>query len=436
MYGSMDTSEDSAGPSGDSALRALSVKNERGDGMGGGEIGKLLKWNHLSYRLPITNSLSSSRNLKPYVANQSSYTANNQSIVFDIQTGSQSVDLSKSWLAFSLTVTPGVNWFLGVGSVVNVISQVTLTSRSGSELSRQTGVNVWSASTIRFRRDASWCNSYGSCLYLDQDPVGANGTPAGYASGTTLFCQIPLCEILPMAREGQLLPSQLASGARLEIFLEEPKVAFKTASAAANITYTIDKPALWLDTVQLSDAAMVQLSKTSARNGLEYVYNQIHHQSDVCTNQLSQQVAKAVSRGVMCVTFARDNTTNRLATETVDSFIGTSFISQQIRVGSQYFPHQIADSSQQAYAHYMLALHAFGGKAKCITFGDYTEAHQIAAADLERSSILKHSGLAINNSRSLYVQLGFANTNTKVVDTFLVFTTVARAFLSNVAVTT
>ena len=122
----MDTSDDT-GPSSDAALRALSVKNERGDGMEGGEIGKLLKWNHLSYKLPITNSLSSSRNLKNYVANQTTYKNADQSIVFDIQTGSQSVDLSKSWLAFSLKVDCDSNrFFLGVGSAVNVISQVKI----------------------------------------------------------------------------------------------------------------------------------------------------------------------------------------------------------------------------------------------------------------------------------------------------------------------
>ena len=284
---------------------------------------------------------------------------------------------------------------------------------------------------LRFRRDSNWCNSFGSGIYLDSDPTD------GYVPGTSLDVQIPLSEILPMAYESQLLPSQLASGSRLEIFLEEPKVAFKYAATfAVGPSYTIDKPVLMLDTVHLSDAAMVSLSKTSSRNGLEFVYSQIHHQSDICTNQLSQQVAKAVSRGVMCVTISRDNTNNRLASELVDSFAGTQFTTQQTRVGSQYYPHQIADSSQQAYTHFMLALHAFGQKSKCITATDYKASHPIAAADLERSSILRHSGLAINNSRSLYIQLGFPDTTTKVCDTFLVFTTVARAFLSNVAVTT
>lgn len=83
--------------SNDAKLKKLAQKQVSTDASE--STSELLNWNNLEYTMPVTSSVASSRNVKEYPAERTSYESG-QSITFVVQTASQYVDWSQSMLTF------------------------------------------------------------------------------------------------------------------------------------------------------------------------------------------------------------------------------------------------------------------------------------------------------------------------------------------------
>lgn len=423
-------------------------------------MGDLLTWNGLTYKMPVTNSVTVARNLKTFPAQTQEY-KNSSTAYITIQSGQQFIDWQNSWLQFELDVsvaeatthnTPSyLTW--GVGSVCNLIERVVVTSRSGVELARIDDFARYRIMKDRMTRQDEWFETVGNALgYTDNhlEPpffqpsvwsfeqtadgkeikhLKANPLPRAVDYSAKTGLKLPAPEIfhkgayrksqigfgnpqnaakleshkfgqfaIPMSLlggffdTGKLCPAMLCAGLKIELKFNDPVKAFTqfTSHGLPQATTTSFIPAVAIKNLEivcdahtLNDAAMREITRTSAQNGLEYVYTGVHNQSGPTSSaNLNLQITKAVSRAVTCfgslfptftaasrpetrvvdhnsTTFAAvDPTTARIPVQ-----IPVVLTRQQWRLGSQYYPHQpfiaSADNANDAMLpQYMNMLYA------------------------------------------------------------------------------
>ena len=163
----------------DSKLRTMSAAG--GDSKE--SMSELLNWNNLTYKMPITNSVVSARNVKKYPADRNTYSwgasGTNAAgpIFFHLQAGLEFVDWGKSFIELSLdfkaetaTATTTTKLGFGLGSVCNLISEVIVTTRSGTEIHRIEAFNRYRALHDRLTRSPEWFKTVGKLMGYSSDP--------------------------------------------------------------------------------------------------------------------------------------------------------------------------------------------------------------------------------------------------------------------------
>lgn len=427
----------------DSKLREMS-QSTVGDGKGIGSIQSLLSWNDLVYTTPKINSLVSMRNVKEYYGQRQEYKSGaNDQIVFNIQTGSQYVDMKNSMLDLQVkfdTVTVGspattASW--GIGSVFNLFREITITTRSGTEVDRYQVCNLHRAHYDNLNESSEWFDSVGLLMgYGAPDhTVGDVGSDAHYVRYL-----IPMSKLCPLFSADKLLPSHLISGMRIEIQLERTATVAVFDVSDSGTSYTIKEPRLLLDTHLLNDGASSELQKISAKNGLEVSFPMVYTESDVgTTNTFNVEINKAVGRALDV--FAITRPLANLTSYTVDSFqsddlsTGTGELTRaQYRLGSMYFPNREMKSFSEAYYHMLYANRKLSDQHTHPTStGLATFKTTLASiwASLESLALLKYSGSSINNSRSLSLSIQYAGNADRQIDVFLSHLATSKSFLNN-----
>lgn len=448
-------------------------------------ISDLLQWNNLAYTMPVTNSVAAARNIKPYYPDQQNY-RDGDTVVFTVQTGAQFVDWSKSWLEIELEVksperagdiNTGLNRRdinFGAGSICNLIKSVVVTSRSGVEVQRIEEFNRWRVLTDRLKKSDKWMATYGEALgYKPKDT--ATNTFDPYNSGNTISrieCaeefgenggqfvstfNIPMSQFAGVFESDQLMPSNIASGLRIELRLENGGIPFFVgqdmgADLSGNgklyqdVEYEVSCK-LFVDTTLLNDAAMREIRAISASNGLEYVYKQVYHQKEPQAGvpQTNMVISKAVSRALQAMAAQFLIKKNSML---VDNFITqvrsavaqvgrrpSKIIKQQWRLGSQYYPHQYFTTLYSNYQNLIYCCEATTDKPIALSTFDFQQYLQIAMATFEKSALLRYSGISINNSRTLSIDAEFLDSTLEVsTECWLEYVSVGKAFLNNIVV--
>lgn len=439
------------GLSDDAKLREMAVDTKKFSTGGGEDIDALLNWNNLTYRMPITNSVVSSRNHKQFRADLSSYSLASSNVKSNlvVQTGLEYVDWRNSTLNFTIdaTSTGGGTWAWGHGSAFNILKEITILSRSGAELTRFRVANLYRVMQDRTTQSKDWFRSIGYLMGYREQSVGfTSGTSPAFDSH---HFAIPCCLLTGLFDSDQLMPATICSGMRLEFTFETTKFAAiggvtDTIVDVPGLEFTVRNLRLELDTHNLNDAAIVSLNKTAVQNGLEFVYTQHYSQKDPLSGDSANiVVSKAVSRALEVATVRTPVRTDSLLQ---DNFIaGTdalppagsvedSIQSYQFRLGHQYYPHQPATEPTEFY---WSQLYSSGFAKKGVSLGpeDYRSLYHMTKQTFERSNLLKYSGLPINNSRTMAFDAEYsplAAPTTTELHSFLTHVTVTRAFLNNI----
>lgn len=389
----------------------------------------LIRLNQLSYRLPSNLSVTVSRNMKRSFADKNTYNANGK-IIITWNTGTDYVDGINSYLTFKVAVNAGASEFVS-GSAVNIIENITVTSRSGREIERQEGVNNLRRDMDRYMCSQDWIENFGSVMGYSPD-----GSPIEINTTAKQFC-IPLNRLVGCCNVRKLMPSQLAGGLRFEIKLASLNSAFKEKTAAPT-DYTVSDVSMMLDTYHLADSIQKKLNMMASRQGLEYFY-ETHDRTRfniTSSNKANIVVRKAVSRALWAIAKTRltanveNKTEDGVASETnaVDNF--------QWRLGSLYFPNQPLDNKEEQYYY---AQYAFDKVKHChkqnsVSLSDFKGTEGLVAATLSRSQILGLAGLPLNNSRQLEVEINYGSPASRTIDVYVAYLKVAKVFINNVVV--
>jgi len=356
------------------------MKAQKGGGGGQGDSTGRLAANDLVYILPPDMSVSVNRTFKNQYFQNNSY-GNNQRGICVLNTGADYGDMRQSSLEFDVECTGPtgtVGYFGRHGSAMNLIKSITISSRSGDEVSRVQDLNLLSYSQNGFKYDKSWHETVGQTIGTGAHLL--NNLDAGAALYKSQHFSIPLYLLSEFFAYGRLMPPMMLSGMRIEIEWASATEAFqavdadsRAALAAAPITsFVINNPFVAMRAVQVTDATQRALNEMSAVNGLELVYcdyERTDRTSSGTASDLNMEIRKAASRAIRC------HLTTRV-TANVNSGVLNSLMSEpwgytywQWQLGSLYFPQQPVQSKDGDGAKNLTQAESY--KHALITFDKY-----------------------------------------------------------------
>ena len=410
----------------------------------------LLEANNLIYTAPMNLSTTSMRTLRRYDAMKTNYTSNSGSMIFYIQSGADYVDFSKSVLRFKLyhNGTDATDYGFGIGSSLNIIRDIIITAKSGRELGRIQRANVYYAHRDRQRMSRDKMQSVGSLIGYkvidDADDtkvdVDADSLTDIKSEAKAIDYTIPLSHLHGLFDIDQLAPAGLASGLKIELFLENPATAIVGADDQLT-NYTVVNPYILCDCHTLNDDTARKLNDISTRNGLEILYRATHMNSDSGTKSVfNVESNKAASRvlGGMIVARASGN----LGLATADSIKSVpytdagdaknSVVEYQYKVGSSYFPFQPVRGESEAFYNQLYSNDKLGKHPSLVDAQRYNAYTATYNAKFETADVIANSGLAVNNSQNLSTNVKYGQGVAFDLSLFLDFTMLIRVYPSNV----
>lgn len=403
----------------------------------------LINVNNLQYNLkPDLSVCVSNTSTSQFFQNQS-YAAGS-TMVCILNTGSSFVYGPNSSLVWDVkNVTGSGNFNFGAaecgGTSANLISRVTIMSRSGVVLERIDGSNVLSAIKVIYNRSLGWNTSIGQ----------AAGIGRGIGAGATARFVVPMSLLSGLFAYENLLPSALMSGLRIEFVLAPPVQALLSATNTS--TYEISSCRIETDAYQLTDMILRQLNETAASSGLEVVFKTVFNTvATRTTNSINLESRRSCSRALCAFyreTAVRDNLTSE-PMGTLDVTSTQGLISGQFRAGSLYFPNSVISGSTpdvcapEAYFQTLKGMNRYNridATSPASSFESYVgstskKGANLFAVSLERSTTLELAGIPLSNSRTLALNATFIGDTGHNVNFFLEYATLARVFISNCTV--
>jgi hypothetical protein len=395
----------------------------------------LLAANGLYYVMPQPLSSTVSRTFKSQYSQRQSYAAQ-ETIVFDINSGTDYVDPASCALTFQTTftfaATPNAadRCTFGTGSAANLFQEIRIISKNGEVVDRIQSAHV----LAKVMKD--YVYSTDGRASLSNAGVGITFDPA-----ITYTFVIPMSLISGFFRptvKGMKLPAGLASGLRIELVTAPAARALHNTAVSTGtaVTYTISNPELMFLQSSLNDPTQAVLMANSQKSGLEYTFPSYFASNFTqVQTQVNEQVKKAVSQATRVFTTAYNVTTNSVLNELNDGFLSipsTELVDYQYRIGGTYFPQkQIRNAAE---AHYVTQacfnkerdarVNANGMSiVQYNTGGSFVWGHPIETDDR-----LNLSGLPLNNSNVLELRMTVTNAagDNFQYESFVEFVAVAR----------
>lgn len=388
---------------------------------------KVLNLNGLFYQVPPPLSTTLNRTYKKNYSQRTEY-GPGDTIVFDMNV-SGFVDPELAFIKFTVEAVGQNSNFGARQSVANLFREIRIQSKNGAELDRIEHANDWINHYLLACEDGRKPEEYG----LNWGHGGSN-----QVAGQQYTYTFPLYLMTGLFRpyvKGQKIPPQILSGSRIEIQLESSAKALISTTGGS---YKVIKPEIVLMEHALNDNSNKIIVEQSANNGLEYVYPRVFSVVENSTaSEFNTQVKKAVSQACAC--YVLPKLTGAQGDITQNSFItlnGTGNFQQfQVRVGSNYYPHQSIEDLSTAHEISSLVCGKRHKQSPLITSNSYRNVGEFhMSVPLKKEHDISASGLAINNSAALEVRYVSGNTTDKTIYIFMEYICLARSFLSQTSV--
>jgi hypothetical protein len=214
----------------------------------------LLSINKQAYSLPVSSSNVADRSYQQYIAQPNNFTnvspASSANIIFN--TGSLNVNGPNSTvqcsIGFDNVLDRKLCWAFGNNlangsqvqagsSILNIVREALIQSRSGAMIQRNTYANVLGAAVAAFEKGiqgqflgaesgaASWVAGNATAFAGGNNPYGAYAYPV-YSCDQTVYFELPLSKVLTFFATNSPLCGIILSGAKLTINFESMLTAF------------------------------------------------------------------------------------------------------------------------------------------------------------------------------------------------------------------
>jgi hypothetical protein len=391
--------------------------------------------NNLIYQAPIPSSLTVNRCLKRQYFQNRTYSSQ-QTMTCQLNTGVDFVDTKNSALVLKVRVQGGANFTTGFGSgsAMNLVRNIRIYHRSGTCYTNTQRMNLFRKIEDRYNESAQWFGTIGTLMGYNS----GNSITNAVANQDTITCLIPLNKLHPFfdPESGVFLPSQMASGLRLEIDLSTLGEAFLQQAGGALTDYVIDDVYIQSMSCTLMDSAQASLNTVSQKQSLEYVYR------DIFTSQNSQPSDSTTinvdlnrSVGFADHAFTSIQTQSQQNNVAVDSFTAPYYDGDWwYTLGSNQYPNQKVDDVKSAYSTALVTFDKFkmaNMSPTSVAPLVFQNTDGIYSVSLERDTSLALSQSPVNASRALRFELTLDETIgvPTLVVVFMVYMSSARSSL-------
>lgn len=409
--------------------------------------------NGLLYVMPQSLSSSTNKTFIRQQAQRASYPAG-ETITFDMNTGSRYIDPENCMLMFNVETDgdaqTAANYipFKGDVGAVSLMKHLTIHAKSGVELERLQECNQYSYTRAKLLENSDYWDKWSALWGAGLKADGTNKAQAKCGS-TPLKVAIPMNVISGLFRptvKGMKMPPGLISGARIEITTEAFVRAFgdDVGTHDNSTTYTITNPIIVCLAHELGDNSQRILNEVSVDNGLEYTYTRAFTTVEpTASTSPNIQIKKAVSQGLraFAVPVLSTSVNDRTVTDSFTSPL--AYTRYQFRIGSQFYPQQQIDSSQEGYWTTMNVYNKSpmsSWYSSSLSFDEYSTTdgnvgpNLIQGASFESDQRLNLAGVPINNSSTLTLESTVPGGTEHSWFIFLEYVCVSRSFLTNVEV--
>jgi hypothetical protein len=362
-------------------------------------IAEMISMNQFEYDDIGDISIVDKRMFNKFTSTGSSSYAPGQKINFKFPNDSEWIFGPTSYLTFEMKVTTTDANF-GAGSAMNLVNEVQL--KNGKLIEKVENKNVISGIIDRYTLSKNTLETSASIEGFEYGSAGADIT-----AGDTHQFVIPLSKLCGFfSNTSSVIPSWAIAGADFSIVLEAANVALTSADGLA--TYTVNNPAIMIDTFSLVGAAQSWLTdKGSSSGGLVYTYpTWTHQQLDAPGTNLSKNVGESKSQVLYAVAISRIPATNAANEGKAESLNAEGWKGGQefrYKMGaSSYYPVDYVDNSAEAM---FMANHVFDKNrdnliGNAITHDSFKLGDATMSATFERGHILKLSGMPLNTGGS------------------------------------
>ena len=394
--------------------------------------------NGLNYTLPVPSSVAVNKTKKRSYFQNRSYQSG-QTMVATLNTGSSFIDLANSNLVVKMKVSStnaGVfSVGLGAGSAMNVVENIRIYHRSGTQYTNTQKMNVYRAHDDHVCESENWFKTIGAVM--------------GYNNAENLFTTtnpehtfvIPLKKLHPFfSPEGGddvMGPPQMYASLRVELDQADFKQIFVAGSANVENPTDFEITDIYfdLDCVDLMDSAQASINTNAQKKALEYLYTDIFTSRTASPNApsvVNVDINKSVSYASKVVASLNDNTNQNSLTH--DAFIARyKNGSWWYSLGNNQYPsNQKIDNRYVAYRQLLSTYGKSNGKCgeRGETYCSLTEFDLIDglyAASLELNTALALSGMPVTSSRTLRFELTLDTPATAEFTTIIFMTYLASA---------
>ena len=422
----------------------------------------LLQVNSLSYTMPPQLGIASRATHTIDYSQQSSY-KNGETIVVDVQSGTSFVDPQSSYFRFEVKPVASGYGFAS-GSSANIFSRITVRSKTGKEITRLESANVITKFLERWSYSSQWLDSIGKVQGYSKTKfvVGSVSNTLTYGDevpSTGKIYIIPVQSIVPCFNVigSKLLPPQMMSGLRIEFTLSDPETAFATVNQGTLTTlasYQVNNFTCNWKSFKLADQFLRKINEM-ASNGLNLMHKEYFHTiTSSQGTQVNYDIKKACSKALKCMIISRIEAD--ITASGRDSFRASpyDYSKYQAHIGAEYVPNQpvtVNDMSSNGnaesyyYTNYAMdklehfhppsvTPDEFTGYAVATGSNDIGWNNGMIAFNLNKSNVSDLAGSALNNSRSLLIDLTRTQTTTLRIDSYLSFLRLAKWTLTNCVV--
>lgn len=413
-------------------------------------MSNLMQLNKLTYRVPPSLSVAKERKYVSNYPQQRSY-SQNETIVWNVNTGSQFLDAKRSYMSFDLKTPAGTLADFGKGSACNLFDSIRVKSRSGVEISRLEGANLWSNVYQRWN-----CPSTAFASTLQAQGYGTAIAGSEEGKGTNLALGVKVCiplHIIPCFNQDRLLPPQLCDGMIIEIALNPVGVALYSVGSDPD-SYTISNLLIRWDAYDLADAFDRKIAEMASRDGLNLVHKEYHRTiSSGATQDFQFDIKKSASKALGVYVAPRLTTALTDIGSDSNQCAVNPFVRFQFQLGSSYYPQApmtnasvgtepTQQTSAEAYYYALASWHKTDcNKPSDVTIGNFSNGvgtaralMGIASTSFVKSQVSDLAGCIVNSARALVCDITCYNSTSRRLDAYLCHARLVKVFQENCVV--
>jgi hypothetical protein len=341
-----------------------------------------------------------------------------QTMTITFSTGDYFLDPEKSYIQVGVGIVGnGVNPLsvnFGRGSCANLFGGCRIYHKSGTQITHNVNLDLWTKAKQKIEKDGFWFNSKGLIQGYLADPTGAG--QSWWVSTSTQpevrTFKIKLADLHPFFRgtDRKIFPPQIADGLRIELDLNTSGRVFFinpiVAPSSPIVSWNVSSCSLQAALVDVQDQAADITNDVAISRGLQWEFNDVFI-TTITVNEnesdINIPVEKAVRKAQNVITFFRNRTGDTLPNFDSHVYPPQPDAQWNYRIGNILYPYKRAVNNP--IDSYTVCIDNFEWQyGTNLTFNDFDAYDSLYTTLLRTEDQLLASGDFLNANKRVELQ--------------------------------